>query len=313
MSNRLPKLIVILGPTASGKSKLALKLAKKINGEVVSADSRQIYGGMDIGTAKIEFTRTQEHKNTRTIFHPKTAEGIPHHMIDIVNPDEEYTLAQYKKQAIKVIKNIQKRGKMPFLVGGTGLYIQVIVDNLQIPKVPPNKALRSRLKNKSNEELLAKLKKLDPESTKQIDPHNKRRLIRAIEVCKVTGQAFSQQIKKGEPLFDVLQIGIKVPREELYKRINLRVEKMIRMGLVEEVKKLTKTYSFDLPSMSGIGYKEIIMYLQGKIGWDEAKELIKRNTRRYARRQMTWFRGDRRIKWVEGYKEGERLVKNFAR
>ena len=205
------KLIVILGPTASGKSELAFKLAKKFsvrgrpvsgwNGvEIVSADSRQIYQEMDIGTAK---PTKEEIKN------------IPHHLIDLIKPDQEFSLAQYKKQAIKAIQNIQKKGKLPFLVGGTGLYIQAVVENLDIPRVKPDKKIRARLEKITNQELIKKLKKLDPLAASAIDLNNKRRLIRALEVCLKTKKTFSSQKKKKRPLFDTLQIGLKLNKKIL--------------------------------------------------------------------------------------------------
>ena len=276
------KLIVILGPTASGKSDLAIKLAKKFNGEIVSADSRQIYKEMDIGTAK----------NVRPL-RPNII-----HLIDVVRPDQEFTLAQYKRLAIKAIKDIQRRGKLPFLVGGTGLYIQAIVDNLQIPIVKPDKKLRNKLEKLTNQELLQQLKKIDPLTARAIDLNNKRRLIRALEVCLKTKKPFSQQRKKGQPLFDVCQIGLKLNKKILERRINQRVEQMIKMGLIKETKKLAKKYSLDLPAMSGIGYQEISQYLQGKINLGQAKALIKQHTRQYAHRQMTWFKKDQRINWL---------------
>lgn len=276
------KLIVILGPTASGKSDLAIKLAKKFNGEIVSADSRQIYKEMDIGTAK----------NVRPL-RPNII-----HLIDVVRPDQEFTLAQYKRLAIKAIKDIQRRGKLPFLVGGTGLYIQAIVDNLQIPIVKPDKKLRNKLEKLTNQELLQQLKKIDPLTAATIDLNNKRRLIRALEVCLKTKKPFSQQRKKGQPLFDVCQIGLKLNKKILERRINQRVEQMIKMGLIKETKKLAKKYSLDLPAMSGIGYQEISQYLQGKINLGQAKALIKQHTRQYAHRQMTWFKKDQRINWL---------------
>ncbi|MBL7155448.1 MAG: tRNA (adenosine(37)-N6)-dimethylallyltransferase MiaA [Candidatus Portnoybacteria bacterium] len=290
------KLIVILGPTASGKSDLAIKLAKKFNGEIVSADSRQIYQEMDIGTNKLT---------------KKQMSGIKHYLIDLIKPDQEFTLAQYKKRAVKIIKDIQKRGKLPFLVGGTGLYIQAIVDNLQIPQVRPNKKLRNKLEKLSNQELFKQLKKLDPLTAAAIDPHNKRRLIRALEVCLITKKPFSKQRKKGQPLFDVCQIGLKLPKETLNKKIDQRVEKMIQAGLIEENKKLAKKYSFDLPAMSGIGYQEISRYLKDEINLEEAKKLIKQYTRQYARRQMSWFKKDKRIKWIEAQNQAEKLLRNF--
>ena len=287
------KLIVILGPTASGKTSLAIKLAKELSGEIVSADSRQVYREMDIGTDKI------------------VPEGIPHHLIDVVNPDEKFTLAQYKKMAIKAIKDIQKRGNVPFLVGGTGLYIQSIVDNLQIPKGESNKKMRNKLEKMENAELFEKLKKLDPVCAAAIDSKNKRRLVRAVEVCLTTGKPFSQQRKKGKPLFNVLQIGIKPDKEKLEKKIAQRADQMIQTGLIEEVKGLIKKYGSKIISMDSIGYQEIIAHLQNKITLEEAKDLIKTHTRQYAKRQMTWFKRDKRIQWIENYSQAKKLIQNF--
>jgi len=297
MSNkRLLSLVIILGPTASGKSDLAIKLAKEFNGEIVSADSRQIYKEMDIGTAKV----TKKEMN-----------NIPHYLIDIINLNEEFTLAQYKELAVKTIKDIQKRNKLPFLVGGTGLYIQSVVDNLQIPEVTPDKKLRDQLEKQTNQELHNQLKKLDAQALKVINVNNKRRMIRALEVCLLTKKPFSKQRKKAKPLFNTLQIGIKPNKETLERKINQRADKMIQAGLIEEVKNLIKKYGNKPYSMSGIGYKEIISYLEDKISLDEAKELIKIHTRQYARRQMSWFRRDKKIKWIKTYSEAKKLISNF--
>jgi len=282
------KLIVILGPTASGKSNLAVKLAKQFKGEIVSADSRQIYQEMDIGTAKIT---------------KKEMANVPHHLIDIIKPNQEFSLAQFQKKAVKIIKDIQKRDKLPFLVGGTGLYIQSIVDNLQIPETKPNKKLRNKLENKTNQELYNQLKKLDPEALKIIDFNNKRRLIRALEVCLKTKKTFSSQRQKDKPLFDILQIGLNPGINTIDKRINQRTKQMLKAGLIEEVKKLIKKYGPKPYSMSGIGYKEALS--------DNAKELIKIHTRQYSRRQMSWFRRDQRIHWIKTYHEAKKLIKNF--
>ncbi len=300
---RLPKLIVILGPTASGKTGLSLKLVKKIKGEIVNADSRQIYREMNIGTGKVDDKK-----------------GVKHYLLDVVRPAEEFTLADYKKKAVAAIRNILKRRKIPFLVGGTGLYIQAIVDNLEIPAVPPNKKLRAQFEKeiKKSGALLKwykKLLKLDPGAAKVVDAQNPRRIIRALEVCLATGQPFSKLREKGETLFDVLQIGINLPRRKLYENIDQRVEQMIKEGLVFETKKLLKKYNPALPSMSGIGYKEIGEYLSQKVGESETqKELggavqkIKFRTHAYARRQMTWFRRDKRIMWIKNYKEAEKKI-----
>ncbi|MFA5128814.1 MAG: tRNA (adenosine(37)-N6)-dimethylallyltransferase MiaA [Patescibacteria group bacterium] len=298
---QLPKLIVILGPTASGKTGLSLKLAKKFKGEIVNADSRQIYQGMNVGTGKVIDKK-----------------GVEHYLLDVLKPDEEFTLADYKKKALAAIKDILKRGKVPFLVGGTGLYIQSIVDNLEIPAVPPNKKLRAQFEKEIKKpgaiaKWYKKLLKLDPGAAEAVDANNPRRIIRALEVCLATGKQFSKLREKGEPLFDVLQIGINVPRQKLYENIDRRVEKMIKDGLVNETKKLLKKYNPNLPSMSGIGYKEIGEYLLGKQDLVEAAQKIKYRTHAYARRQMTWFRRDKRIKWIKNYKEIEEKIKKWIK
>ena len=290
------KLIIILGPTASGKSDLAIKLAQKFNGEIISADSRQIYKEMNIGTAKII---------------KKEMSGVPHYMIDIVKPNQKFTLAQFQEKTIKIIKNIQKRNKLPLLVGGTGLYIQSIVDNLKIPETKPDKKLRNKLEKLTNQELINKLKKLDSKALKIIDTKNKRRLIRALEICLLTKKPFSEQRKKNKSIFNTLQIGIKLNTKNLEQKIIRRIEKMIKNGLIKENKKLLKKYGDKPYSMSGIGYQEIISYLNNKINLDQAKELIKIHTRQYAKRQMTWFKRDKTIKWIKNYSEAEKLIQLF--
>ena len=291
-------LIVVLGPTASGKTKIAIKLAKDFNGEIISADSRQIYRGMNIGTDKISPLETQ---------------GIPHYLIDIVNPDEEFTLAQYKELAIKTIREIQERKKLPFLVGGTGLYIQAITDNLEIPTVPPDAKLRSNLERIDQKKLVEMLKKLDPVGAKKIDLNNPRRIIRALEVCLKTGQPFSSQTRKGKRLFKIIEIGLNPPREKLYQKIDQRVDWMIENGLINEVKSLLKKYPPNLPAFSGIGYQEIIQHLQGKITLEESIQQIKFHTHQYARRQITWFKKDQKIKWVKNLIEAREIIKDFLK
>jgi len=315
-NNKKPKLIVILGPTASGKTELAIKLARKFNGEIVNADSRQIYKKMDIGTNKIDigYWILDKKNNVRknNIQYP-ISNIIPIYLISTINPDQQFSLAQYKKLGINKIKEIKRRNKIPFLVGGTGLYISSVIDNLEIPKAPPNNKIRERLNKLSAEKLFEKLRKVDLKSAKIIGKNNKRKLIRSLEVYEITGRPFSAQQIKGQPLFNVLQIGIKIDREKLYKKIDQRVNKMIKIGLIEETKKLAEKYSFSLPAMSGIGYQEIGLYLKNKITLDEAVQKIKFRTHQYARRQMTWFRRDKRIRWVGNYRETERVIENFLK
>jgi tRNA-2-methylthio-N6-dimethylallyladenosine synthase len=271
-----PKLVVVLGPTASGKTDLAVSLAKQFNGELISADSRMIYKGMDIGTNK-----------------PKE----PHQMIDIVSPDEDFNVALYKKMAVEKIKEIQEKGKLPILVGGTGLYIKSIVENLDFPAIKADKKLRKELEKKTAEELFKMYQKIDKKGAEIIDRNNKRRLIRAIEVCLSTNESFFKE-RKGEQLFNVLQIGIKVDKEELEKRISKRVDLMFKQGLEKEVKKLYKKYGFKIYPMQTIGYQEWQDYFKGLISKEEVKERIKINTFNFAKRQMTWFKKDKTIKWI---------------
>lgn len=294
-------MIVILGPTASGKTGLSLKLAKKFKGEIVNADSRQIYKGMDIGTGKVVDKK-----------------GVVHYLLDVINPSEDFSLADYKNKAEAAIKNILKRGKVPFLVGGTGLYIQAIVDNLEIPAVPPNKKLRAQFEKELKKpgaiaKWYKKLLKLDPGAAKVVDKNNPRRIIRALEVCLATGQPFSKLRERGELLFDVLQLGITMPREKLYKKIDARVDEMIKEGLIDETRKLLKKYNPSLPSMSGIGYKEIGEYLNENYSLAEVVQKIKYRTHAYARRQMTWFKKNKRTKWIKNYKEAEEKIKKWIK
>jgi len=303
----LPKLIVILGSTASGKTDWGLKLAKKFNGEIISADSRQVYKKMNIGTAKIpgEWRRNGLRKTYYV-------EDIPHHLIDFLDPGKTFAVSEFRDKAIKYIKLTNKEGRIPLLVGGTGLFIHAVVDNLEIPRVAPNKQLRKSLEDKSNEELMKLLKTLDPKSAGTVDSKNTRRIIRALEVCILSGVPFSEQQIKGDQIFDVLQIGLKVPREVLYERIDERIDNMMKLGLLEEVKNLLKQkYDWSLSSMSGIGYRQFKGYLAGEYNLEKAIELLKRDTRRYAKRQITWFKRDPRIKWCHEYKEAEKLVNDF--
>jgi len=288
ISSKTNSILVIVGPTAAGKTVLSLELAKTRNGEIVSADSRQIYRGMDVGTAK-----------------PSTEEqcAIPHHLIDIRNPDEEYTVAEYKADAVHAIQDILRRGKLPIMVGGTGLYVKAVLENLDIPKIKADPALRRSLEDeikiKGLPEVFNKLIALDPEAAYVVDPKNPRRVVRALEVALTTGEPFTAQRKKNKPMFDARVIGLDPGPEALRERINTRVDKMIRGGLVEEVRGLIKQYPADLPAFDAIGYREIISHLNGTLSLADAVASIKTNTWHYAKRQLTWFKKDKGLEWME--------------
>jgi len=301
------QMIVLLGPTASGKTSWGLQFAKYLDTEIISADSRQIYKKMTIGTAKAsgEWKRKGFKKNY-------VVEDVVHHMVDFLDPGKTFTVAEFRDQAIKHGRMIAKHGKIPIVAGGTGLYISALVDNFRIPRIEANKKLRHSFGEKTAEELHDWLKKLDKKSAETIDPKNKRRLIRALEVSILSGQPFSEQKEKGDAIFDILQIGIDVSRDVLYTRINERIDQMIADGLIDEVKDLLRQkYSWELPSMSGIGYRQFREYIDGTIGLDEVVERLKRDTRRYAKRQLTWFRRDKRIQWCKTYDEAHALVEKF--
>ena len=281
----LPPLLVVLGPTASGKTALSIELAKKYGGEIISADSRQVYRHMDIGTDKIAVDKR---------------EGVPHWLIDVVEPSERFTVADFKKLAEKKIDEIFARGNLPMLVGGTGLYIRAITQNFKIPD--QDLGVREKLMKELEEEggkekLYERLCKLDPESSKKIHKNNIPYLVRALEIVAATGAG--KPNLKGEPKYKCLQTGIAWPREILFERINKRVDEQIGRGLLEETKKLLDMgLGKKLASMQSLGYKEIVQYLDGALTLEEALELLKNNTRNFAKRQMTWFKKDEGILWV---------------
>jgi tRNA dimethylallyltransferase len=284
------RLLAIVGPTGVGKSRLAIRLAQALDGEIVSADSRQVYRYMDIGTAK----PTKEEQAI-----------VPHHLIDIVNPDEDFSLAQYQQLAGKAIDDIQQRRKLPLLAGGSGLYVWAILDSWNIPKVAPDLEFRRSLEEKADrvgkDELYHELAKVDPVAAQRINPRNVRRIIRALEVYKEAKIPFSQLQLKTTPPFNTLIIGLTTDRAELYRRTDRRVDEMIKRGLVDEVKGLVDMgYDFALPAMSGIGYKQIGMYLRGELTLSAAIQQIKFETHRLVRHQYSWFRlKDDRIKWLD--------------
>jgi tRNA dimethylallyltransferase len=302
---KLSKVIVVLGVTASGKTQLGVDLAKKFKGEIVSADSRQIYKEFNIGTAK-PIGRWMLADGERKY----TVSGVPHYLIDIVDPKEDFNLSDYKKLAVEKIKEINNKNRLPFLVGGTALYLKTVCENWEIPEVKPNLALRHRLENKKTESLYAELKKLDSEATVVTGP-NKRRIIRALEVIYATNQKFSEQRKKGQPLFDCLKLGLKVSKEEYPQRIAQRTNRMIKAGLIEEVKKLHKKYSWQLVPMQSINYQEFKEYFEKKKTLEETIALANQHHLNFARRQMTWFKKDKDIVWVTSQKESEEKIKSF--
>jgi len=292
------KIIVILGPTASGKTDLSIKLAKKFNGEIVSADSRQVYKGMDIGTGKIT---------------KKEMESIPHYLLDVASPKRKFTVAQYKKLALKAIKKIQNKNKIPFLVGGTGFYIQTVIDGIIIPQVKPDWKLRSEFQKQETKILFEKLRKLDPQRAKTIDKENKRRLIRALEIVIKTGKPVPQ-LKKKSSEFKVLILGIKRKPGELQKRIRKRLKKRLKQGMLAEVKKLKKSgLSWKRLEEFGLEYRFAAKYLQNKITYKEMIERLEREIKHFAKRQMTWFKRDKRIRWIKNSRQAEILVRKFLK
>lgn len=287
----MEKVIVIAGPTASGKTGLAVEFALKCNGEIVSADSMQIYRGMDIGTAK----PTMEERK-----------GIPHHMLDVVDPDEEFSVAQFQQMAKVCIKDILRRGKVPIVAGGTGLYINSLVYNITFSETIADWDYREHLQKIALEQgplvLHEMLQRVDPKSAGRIHPNNVKRVIRALEVFETTGKPISEhqeESRKIKPEYDYRIFGLEVDRDILYRRIEKRTDQMIENGLYEEVEGLLKKgYSPDLVSLQGIGYKEIIMCIQGKCSLDEAIYNIKLGTKHLAKRQMTWFRKTEGLRWI---------------
>ncbi len=303
----LPKVIILVGPTTSGKTEWGLKLAKKCNGEIISADSRQIYRHMNIGTAKP--VGKWEFSGLRRVFF---VDGIAHHLVDFLNPGKTFTAAEFRDRAMKHIKEITRAGKVPIVVGGTGLYIETLVSNYSIPRVPPNKKLRAGFEEKTTDELVSWLGQLDPDAAATIDIHNKRRLIRALEVCILSGKQFSKQKKKGDPIFNILKLGISVPRETLYSRIDTRINDMIAAGLEKEVFNLAKQkYGWNLPSMSGIGYRQFKSYFEGNETLDQVIAHLKQDTKKYAKRQITWFKRDQEILWYTSVKDAEKKISTF--
>lgn len=291
MDNKYDKVLAIVGPTAAGKTELSLKVAKKLNGEIISADSMQIYQDMDIGTAKAS---------------KEVQEKIKHHQLDIITPEKDYSVADYQKDVDPIIQNIFSKNKLPMLVGGTGLYINAVLEGFTLPDMEVDQKLRDKLhkqaEEKGTEFVHNKLKEIDPKLAKKLHPNDIRRVIRGIEIYKQTGHTktyYKKKQKERPPRYNSIKIGLTRNRQELYDRINKRVDQMIEQGLVNEAKYIYNNYNLkdDSTASQAIGYKEIFAYLNDEYSLEEAIRLIKRNSRHYAKRQLTFFKRDKSIKW----------------
>ena len=299
-----PKVIVIVGPTASGKTSTSIEIAKKLNGEIISADSMQIYKEMNIGTAKPSM---------------EERDGITHYLMDIISPDELYNVTMYKKMAEKAIEEILAKDKLPIIVGGTGLYISTLINGIEFSEVKEDPEYRKEMQvlaeSKGPNYLHDMLREVDPIAADNIDMNNVRRVIRALEIYKVTGKTKTQLDEESvkETKYDYMVYGIETPREKLYERINLRVDKMLEEGLIEEVKSLLEKYELSKTALQGLGYKEVKAYLEEQITYDEMVEILKMETRRYAKRQLTWFRRESQIKWCSLDEITERILEDYKK
>ena len=298
------KLAAIVGPTAVGKTRIAIEVAKRLNAEIISCDSMQIYRGLDIGTAKAS---------------PEEQNGIVHHLIDVVEPDEDYSVARFQEQAKSIIHELNQKKRLPLLVGGTGLYYQALVDDYTFYPLESHQQIRRQwnniIKEKGLEYTYNYLQSIDPDYAATISPNDQKRIVRAIEVYQLTGQPFSALQTKSQHTYQLAVVGLYLEREQLYQRINLRVEQMLTNGLVKEVMGLRdKGYHLKHNSMQALGYKQAFCYLEGFLSKEEMIDEIKRETRRYAKRQLTWFRKDPRIHWINPgeYSNGDLLLENIS-
>ncbi len=296
-----PQLICIVGPTGVGKTALAIELAQRLGGEIVSADSRQIYRGMDIGTGKPT---------------PEQLARVRHYLIDRVDPDQSYTLAEYQAEAYATIDDIFSRGKQPLLVGGTGLYVRAVSEGLQIPAVPPNAELRAQLEERAalegGDKLHLELQRIDASAAARIDPRNVRRTIRALEVYLSTGQKFSSAGRVNPAPFAVRRLGLTLPRAELYRRVDARVDEMIERGWLDEVRRLSTKYDRGLPALSSLGYPQMGAVLRGEITLEDAAQAIKYHTHRFIRHQSAWFRPhDPRIEWFDASQAAFKIIEQI--
>lgn len=314
--------MIITGPTASGKTAVALKVAPNYPTEIICADSMTVYKGMDIGTDKptlansdcrLSITNTGASENLKLkIAGSKLVNGIPHHLLDIVTPDQEFNVSLFKKIATEKIAEIHQRGNIPFVVGGSTLYIDALAYDFEIPTVKPNPELREQLEQKTNQELFQELVALDPDTEWTIDKNNKRRLIRALEVCLISGQPFTQQKGRKELPHNFLYLSVDKERNALYENINARVDEMIRIGFLDEVKLLKEKYDHN-SAMQAAGYKQLSDYLDGAISLEEAVEKTKQVHRNYAKRQLTWLRKNKDVIWVKNESEAATMIDKFLK
>lgn len=300
----LPRVVFVVGPTSTGKTALGIRLAKTFGGEILNADARQIYRDLTIGTGKPAGKRMKWKGHTTYL-----VDGVPHFLMDFLPPDKTYSAAQWREAALRAIKGMVKRGALPIVVGGTGLYISSLIDNYHFPAVPAQPVLRTAYEQKSLDELVRLLTTIDPGAAGVVDLKNKRRVVRALEVVTFTGKKFSVLRTHGEPLVDAFQVGIHLEKDDLYRRIDRSIDNMVDEGLIDEVRSLLRHgYKASLPSLSAIGYQDVARYLTGEITQDDAIALIKRRTHQYTKRQWTWFKRDPRIRWAKDEDEAVEWV-----
>lgn len=307
--NRLPRVVCVVGPTSSGKTDLAIRIARECQGECINADARQCYTEFGIGTGKPIGARGI-YQGQRAFF----VEGVPHYLMDFLSPTKVITVAEWKTMALTAIKGITRRGHVPIVVGGTGLYVKALVDNYSFPMVEPKPHLRAAFERRPLAELVALLLKLDPAAAEAVDLKNPRRVIRALEVSTFTGQPFTSQRKIGKPVVDAFQVGVAFHRQELYHRIDVEIEGMIERGWIDEIREIIrKGIPQDAPAMTSIGYRQLLQYIKGEKTLEKAIEECKHAVHQYAKRQETWFKRDPRIHWAHSAKDAMKMVKEWMK
>ena len=307
LKSRLPRVVCIVGATASGKTALSLKLAKAFQGEIINADARQSYQYFTIGTGKPPGQRGMFMRRRAYL-----VQDVPHYLMDFLPPTHQVTVAEWKDMALKAIRGITRRQHLPLVVGGTGLYVTALIDNFTFPKVEAKPHLRAAFENKSLDELVALLLKLDPAAAEAVDLKNPRRVIRALEVSTFTGQPFTALKRRGKPVVEAFQIGIQWPRAELYGRIEHEIDDMIERGWIDEIREIIKLkIPLDAPAMTAIGYRELLAYVKGQSALEEAIAGCKQAVRRYAKRQESWYGRDPRIHWAQNEDEAFQMVEEW--